>query len=60
MIQVAPLQERIFVDLVEKSNICEEVRRIKRVRKEQARVLAKRESDLNVQALHPVKRARDD
>ncbi|KAA3487867.1 RNA-directed DNA polymerase-like protein [Gossypium australe] len=50
MMQAAPLQERVFETLVEKTKICEEVRGIKLERNEQARVLTKRQSSPNVQA----------
>ncbi|KAA3453236.1 DNA/RNA polymerases superfamily protein [Gossypium australe] len=50
----------VFEALPSKTKICEKVRRIDRRRKEQARVPAKRESDLNVQPPRPVKRTRDD
>ncbi|KAL1104882.1 hypothetical protein V6Z11_D04G096200 [Gossypium hirsutum] len=46
MMQVASLQERVFKALVEKTKIHEEVRHIKRERKEQERIHRKRELTL--------------
>lgn len=42
MMQVVLLQERVFKNLVEKTKICEKVRRIERERKKKVRVLTKR------------------
>lgn len=60
MMQVAPLQQRVFEALVDKTKIFEEVRCKECETKEQERVLTKRESGRNVQAPCLVKQARDD
>ncbi|KAA3480682.1 hypothetical protein EPI10_021099 [Gossypium australe] len=45
------IMQRVFEALVEKTKLCEEVKRIECKRKEKARALLKRESSLNVTPL---------
>ncbi|KAA3456861.1 ATP-dependent zinc metalloprotease FtsH [Gossypium australe] len=48
MMQVAPLQERVFKTLLEKTKIVEEVKRLECKSRDRARILAKRDVDPTV------------
>ncbi|KAA3484797.1 Retrovirus-related Pol polyprotein from transposon opus [Gossypium australe] len=55
MMQVAPLQERFFEALVEKTKIVKEVKRLECKSRDRARILAKRDVSSTVHAPRPIK-----